>query len=88
MESQHDQMLNAIAALPYGNEALGMAFIFFGSSCFMLWYLRRAIKTGKITSGGGKSSNTTTRIYRRDEAPRSFWLIFSASSLLLIGLIF
>ena len=82
------EYLNAIAALPYGNEALGMASIFFGGSCFMLWYLSRAIKTGKITSGGGKSSNRSTRTIRRDESPASFWSIFSVYSLLLIVLIY
>ena len=65
-----------------------MASIFFGLSCFMLWYLRRAIKTGEITSGGGKSNHRDVRTAHRDERPISFWFIFGSSSLLLIGLIF
>ena len=49
----------------------------------MLWYLRRSIKTGGITSSSGSS-----RTYHRNEKPRSFWLIFSMYSLLTICLLF
>ena len=85
-----NQIPITIAVLPYGNEALGMASLFLLGSCFMIWYLRKAIKTGKITSSSGSSSSASARIrtYHRDEKPKSFWLTVSIYSLWTLCLFF